>query len=163
MSTDAKSHCPECGALASGGKDGCQKLFEEILAKEFSDFRYSRLHRHTVDAYSLQHPARYMRSGKSFAAHLTGMYAAFDAPDAAAVNRSVQGWLDGPKSLHRPDPPPPGHRGTLTVLHLHQATDAEDHLSRVREWARSVWLAWSDHHQLARDWVEQADRESAKR
>ena len=61
--------CDRCGAVVSGGKAGCQKLFEEVIAREFGDYRYSRRHRLTVDTYSLQHPERYMRSGKSFTAH----------------------------------------------------------------------------------------------
>jgi hypothetical protein len=59
-----------CG-LAS--KDKCKEIFEAILLKEFSDFRYAKVHRLTVDTYSLQHPDDYMISAKSFAAHLTGM------------------------------------------------------------------------------------------
>src|SRR5262245_1929410 len=64
--------CEDCGAIVAEGRAGCLKLFEEILAREFSDFHYGRAHRLTVDAYALQHPDRYMRSGKSFAAHLNG-------------------------------------------------------------------------------------------
>ena len=55
--------CAACGASVEQGKGGCLKLFEEILAREFSDYRYGRIHRLTVDAYSLQHPDEYMRSG----------------------------------------------------------------------------------------------------
>lgn len=31
--------CVDCGAAVDQGKVGCLKLFEEILAKEFSDYR----------------------------------------------------------------------------------------------------------------------------
>ena len=57
--------CPECGAVVNGGRAACQQLFDEVLAREFGDYRYSREHRLTVDVYSLQHPAEYMRSAKS--------------------------------------------------------------------------------------------------
>jgi hypothetical protein len=46
----------------------CQEIFETILTKEYSDFRYAKAHRMTVDAYCLQHPDIYMVSPKSFAA-----------------------------------------------------------------------------------------------
>ena len=46
--------CADCGASVEQGKVGCLKLFEEILAREFSDYRYGRIHRLTVDDYSLQ-------------------------------------------------------------------------------------------------------------
>src|SRR5215210_8669248 len=85
--------CEDCGAAAAGGRAGCLKLFEEVIAREFSDYRYGKVHRLTVDAYSLQHPERYMRSGKSFAAHLTGIYAALESEDALAVNQRMRKWL----------------------------------------------------------------------
>jgi uncharacterized protein DUF5946 len=59
------SICEDCGAAVVQGKAGCLQIFEEILAREFSDYRYGKIHRLTVDAYSLQHPEAYMRSGKS--------------------------------------------------------------------------------------------------
>ena len=150
------SACPECGAPVADGRAGCQKLFDEVLAREFGDFRYGRLHRLTVDSYSLQHPAEYMRSGKSYAAHLTGMCAAMEMDDARSVNEAVQRWLSGPKTIERPSEPPGSKRGLLTVAHLHAAADADQHLTRVRDWARSTWDAWRDYHAIARQWIEQA-------
>lgn len=150
------SICPECGAPVTGGRAGCQKLFDEVLAREFGDFRYARLHRLTVDAYSLQHPSEYMRSGKSYAAHLTGMCAAMERDDAGGVNEAVQRWLNGAKALERPSEPPPSTRGSLTVAHVHGAANAEEHLARVREWARTTWDAWHDYHAVARQWIDQA-------
>ena len=81
--------CESCGAAVAQGKSGCRGLFEEILAREFSDYRYGKIHRLTVDAYSLQHPEEYMRSGKSFVAHLTGMSAALESADALTINQIV--------------------------------------------------------------------------
>ncbi len=51
--------CEDGGAIVAEGRAGCLKLFEETLAKEFNDYRYGRIHRMTVDAYSLQHPDKY--------------------------------------------------------------------------------------------------------
>ena len=155
------SLCGECGAAVSGGESGCRALFEEVIAREFGDFRYGRLHRLTVDTYSLQHPRRYMRSGKSFAAHLTGMWAALESDRTAAVNRAVRRWLDGPTDVERPGVPPAGRRGRLTVLHLREAADADDHVTRVREWARSTWAAWHAYHDLAKTWVEAVEERMA--
>ena len=94
--------CEDCGAVVAQGKTGCLKLFEEILAREFSDYRFGKIHRLTVDAYSLQHPDAYMRSGKSFAAHLTGMCAAFEYEDASEINRAVQKWLSRNPTIDKP-------------------------------------------------------------
>ena len=155
--------CEACGASLPDGEAGCQGQFDEVLAREFGDYRYGRLHRLTVDTYSLQHPERYMRSGKSFAAHLTGMWAALDSDQAEAINREVRRWLHGPRTLPRPEEPPPGKRGELTIEYVLGAADAEEHLDRVGEWARSTWSAWSAYHDLARQWIDRATRETSTR
>jgi len=154
MSTE--EHCPECGAPVAGRRQGCQQLFDECLAREFGDDRYARAHRLMVDTYSLQHPSDYMRSAKSFAAHLTGMYATLERGDAPEVNHAVQVWLNGPQTMQRPDHPTPLHRGALTILHVHEAGAPDEHLARVREWAQSVWAAWRSHEQIAATWVQAA-------
>ena len=46
--------CEACGAAVPGGRTGCETLFHEVIAREFGDYRYGRIHRLTVDAYSLQ-------------------------------------------------------------------------------------------------------------
>ena len=97
-----------------------------------------------------------MRSAKSYAAHLTGMYAAIEMDTAAETNRVVQQWLNGSHAFARPGEPAPRQRGSLTVMHVHEAADFEDHLRRVREWARSTWEAWAAFHHLAREWIDQA-------
>ena len=147
--------CVDCGAVVAEGKAGCLKIFEEILAREFSDYRYGRIHRLTVDAYSLQHPDKYMRSGKSFAAHLTGMCAALEDEDASALNRAVQKWLSTNPQIDKPAHIPE-RRGDLNITHVHSAADVDEHVQRVREWARDVWGAWHEHHELARRLIAQA-------
>lgn len=155
--TIAGDVCESCGAAVEGGRAGCLKLFEEVIAREFGDYRYGRVHRLTVDAYSLQHPDEYMRSGKSFAAHLAGMCAALESEDVEegqGVNRTVQKWLSTNPRIEKPDIP--GRRGGLTVTHVHAAADADEHVSRVREWARDVWGALAEHHELARRLIAEA-------
>jgi len=131
-------------------------LFDEILAREFGDYRYAGEHRLMVDVYSLQHPAEYMRSAKSYAAHLTGMYAALELSGTSEVNRAVQTWLNGPQTFQRPDNPGPLRRGVLTIVHIHEAREPEEHVRRVREWAQSVWEAWRGYHHVAKQWIEEA-------
>lgn len=147
--------CDDCGAVVAQGKAGCLLLFEEILAREFSDYRYGRIHRLTVDTYSLQHPDSYMKSGKSFVAHLTGMCAAFEFEDTLALNRAVQKWLSTNPKIQKPAEIPT-ERGTLTVTYVHAAIDADQHTKRVGEWARDVWASWSQHHGLAKQLIAEA-------
>ena len=159
----SRASCEECGAVVPEGRATCQKLFDEVLARELSDPRYARLHRLTVDTYSLQHPGQFMRSGKSFAAHLTGMCAALGGGDAPAIHRAVQRWLDGPKAVERPVELPPRQRGERTIAHVHAATNPWEHERRVREWADSTWNAWRAHHDLAWQWIARATAEAPKR
>lgn len=147
--------CEDCGAVVTEGRAGCLRLFEEVLAREFSDYRYGRIHRLTVDAYSLQHPDKYMRSGKSFAAHLTGMCAALEHKDTAALNSVVQRWLSTNPRIDKPARVPE-HRGAITVTYIHSARDADEHVKRVKKWARDVWGAWAAHHDLARRLIDEA-------
>lgn len=152
----SSDRCPECGAVVSGGAAGCRQLFDEVLAREFGDFRYAREHRLMVDAYSLQHPDEYMRSAKSYAAHLTGAYVALEHGSAAETNRAVQQWLSSPRPLQRPGQPAPGQRGSLTILHVHQAQAPDEHLRRIREWAQSAWGAWQEYRAIAERWTAEA-------
>src|ERR1700752_226681 len=95
-----------------------------------------------------------MRSGKSFAAHLTGMCAAVDHQDTAALNQIVQKWLSMNPQIEKPAHIPE-QRGSLTITYIQGAADAEEHVKRVREWARDVWGAWTEHHDLARRFISE--------
>jgi len=149
------SICESCGAVVAEGKAGCRKLFEEVLVKDYSDFRYFKTHRLMVDAYSLQHAEEYMLSGKSFAAHLIGMYAALECEESSTINRTMQKWLSGNPQIDKPDELPK-KRGNITVTYVHSAIDAEEHNMRVREWANSVWSAWAEYHDLAKSLISEA-------
>lgn len=151
----ADERCQACGAAVPEGRNGCQNLFDEVIAREFSDYRYGRIHRLTVDAYSLQHPKSYMRSGKSFAAHLTGICAALQYENSSEINRAVQKWLSSNPPIRKPAQLPE-KRGALTIVYVHDAANAEEHNQRVREWAQTVWEAWTAHHELARQLIGEA-------
>ena len=147
--------CDGCGLRAPGGAAGCQALFEELLARDFGDARFFRVHRLLVDTYSLQHPDRYCASAKSMAAHLTGLCWLMERGGSAAVGHApLRAWLDGTPALDRPDPPE--FRGGATIADLCAATDAVEHARAVEAWARSTWEAYAPLHVQAREWIEQA-------
>src|SRR4051812_41313815 len=70
-----EKRCPDCNApihdsCSGSGSDsdgptheymgapaGCWKIFGDVLAKEYSDREYWKVHRLTVDAYAAQHPS----------------------------------------------------------------------------------------------------------
>jgi len=146
--------CPDCGA-AVGGRDACRKLLEELGLRAYNDPGYARTHRLAVDAYSLQHPDEFMRSAKSFAAHLTGAAAALERDDALAVNDAVQRWLSTNPRLERPEPP--ADRGSITIVDVVRADGAPS----VRDWAASAWRTYAAHHTLARELIERATQPRA--
>lgn len=162
MANDSKSGfakeapCPSCGAPGVGGVEGCHRLFEDLMDREFSRPELFRVHRLTVDCYSMQHPEKYMVSAKSWAAHVTGMCWSLEGDDGFGVSVALSRWLDGDPSLPRFSSPPPGRRGKLTVKHVHSAPDSAAYVVLVREWAGSVWDAWADRHEQAREWVRVA-------
>ena len=79
--------CPSCGATVAGGAAGCQALFEELLARDFSDPRHFAVHRLQVDTYSVQHPERYCQGRHGMVAHLDSV------AHAAAVRRwAASAW-----------------------------------------------------------------------
>ncbi|MFC1563546.1 DUF5946 family protein [candidate division KSB1 bacterium] len=149
-----ENYCPDCGAEVQGGEEGCNDLFQEVIAREFSDFRYGRVHRMTVDAYALQHSARYMKSFTSHAAHLTGLCWAFEYEGSQNIGRLLKNWYDS-----KPDKqklPEPESRGKMTVVDIYNAKDAEEHTELVHRWAGDAWETWADHHDIIRSWVKEA-------
>lgn len=142
-------------------KEKCKEIFEMILAKEFTDFRYAKVHRLTVDTYALQHPEIYMISPKSFAAHLTGMCCAMEYGNDPELLRLLQKWLNGKKHLEKPQVLE--KTGSMAISHVANARDAAEHTRLVNEWATDVWHAYHVYHDLARDWIEQAKGEHARR
>lgn len=132
--------------------EGCQRLFESIGLREYEDMRIGRYHRIVVDVYAMQHPDRYGRSAKSFAAHLTGLCAWLENDaNAQSVNVAVQRWLSGPSPIEKP-PVPPSY-GALTIGELVDADDPAKYGEALRKWARSTWDAYHSLHATARAWI----------
>ena len=132
----------------------CKEIFDIIIAREFSDFRYAKFHRLTVDAYSLQHPDPYMLSAKSFAAHLTGRCCAIEYDNDRNLLRILQQWLNGKKQIEKPKLL--DNVGSQTISYVVSAGDGTEHAKLVKEWAENVWDAYALYHNLAREWIETA-------
>jgi hypothetical protein len=144
-----KGVCERCNAEGAGGEAGCLRLYEDVLAREYGDQRYFKVHRLTVDAYCLQHPERYMVSGKSFVVHLIRMHIALEANNDAHLNEVLRKWIDNKVTIEKPATLP-SKRGGLTITYIHSASTPEEHSVRVCEWAGDVWNSWKEHHALAR-------------
>ena len=140
--------CPECGAPV-GGREECQKLFDHLGLRAFEDSRFAAMRRLAVDCYACQHD-RYILSGRSLAAHLTGLAVAIEQDGAEQVNERVQAWLS--RTRHVEKPAVPKLRGNVTIADVADAAP-DEYAAAVRRWADSVWDAWRQHHGLAREWI----------
>ena len=147
--------CSSCGLAVAGGIEGCQRLFESIGLREYEDMRFARYHRIVVDVYAMQHPDRYGRSAKSFAAHLTGLCAWLeDEAGASSVNSAVQRWLSGPSPIDKPSLP--RSYGGVTIRELVDSNDPVAYGDALRRWARATWDAYQPLHRTARAWIATA-------
>ncbi len=132
---------------------GCWAAYGEVLAREYSDQAYFKVHRLTVDTYAVQHPGQFSaQSIQSVAVHLISlclllergieMARATAAIQAAVEHKESYIWLAPPSSL-----------GSMTIADVHGAKDAEEHKRLVRAWAASAWSAWSPHHETIHRWL----------
>ena len=64
MPSESAEPCAGCGLRVPGGTAGCQAIMDELVARDFSEVLYFRVHRMMVDTYSLQHPDRYCAGGQ---------------------------------------------------------------------------------------------------
>ncbi len=135
---------------------GCQALFDEVLERNFRDYRFALSHRLVVDAYCLQHPDAYCASSKSLMAHLGGLCCAFEHGAAPEVYEALRRSLDGTVALERP--PLPAARGALTIAEVRGTPDPDTHARAAERWARTVWEAYADLQPLARCWLAEALR-----
>ncbi len=131
----------------------CWAAFGTILAREYSDRRLDAVHRLSVDAYAVQHPGdRSPQCVQSVAVHLSRLCVivdgGFPAERANAVMLQVKRLEDRFIYLE-----PPPNRGVITVADVTDAVSVEDHQSKVREWAKAAWNAWSVHHETIRRWL----------
>ncbi len=140
-----------------GASAGCWKLFGDLLAKEFGDPAYMKVHRLTVDAYALQHLGiESPQTIQSMNLHLMALCAALEHDIEydfipKLMNKRLKEykekgiftWLTPPESL-----------GGITVIDVVKATTPEEHSKLVLEWAKSVWNAWEEHHKQIENYYE---------
>lgn len=138
-----------------GASAACWATFGEVLAREFGDVTFGRVHRHTVDVYAVQHPgggAR--RERQSVALHLVGLCHWLEHDlEMARLNAITQRLADTDRAWPRLDPPP---EYPMTVVDLLAARDGAEHVRLVRAWAERTWEAWSAHRDLVRSWAREA-------
>lgn len=146
-----EQRCAECGLRTAAGEPDCAGLRDLLLARDFErPVLYFGKHRLAVDSYCVQH-SPYVRSAKSFAAHLCGLCVALERDNDLALLDGLQRWLSTNPPLVRPGLPV--NRGELTIAHVSGIDDPVAYGVAVDEWARSAWQAYAAHHALARQWL----------
>lgn len=165
-----KEICNGCGAEVESieydappdtdAAPGCWKLFCDLLSDEYGEHTYPPItHRLTVDAYACQHPGYSSKhSIQSIAVHLISLYlilekgvesrAATDAVRKALGKNLEFSWLE-----------PPENRGDMTILDVIEQKDPESINSVVKQWAQTVWDAWSQYHDTVKKWAEEIHTE----
>jgi len=150
----SEDRCPDCGAAVAGGRAGCQALWDEISARAYGGPIYAASHDQAFDAYCVQHPERYCRSAKSYAAHLTRLCCGLERGGDPRIYAAIQRWLNGAVAIEKPEAP--GDRGRLTVADLRAARNVEEHSRLAHDWAARVWEAYAAQHDVARNWIRAA-------
>ncbi len=163
MAGESKLACTGCGAEVPdlegpghaylGTVPGCWALAGQVFAREYSDAAYAKVHGLTVDAYAAQHqgePER--RTVQSLCVHLVGLHLAIDHAMPLDATRLAKArllelqpefeWLVLPET---PD--------WMTITDVITAGSAIQHNETVSAWARSVWAAWSPHHEIVGRWA----------
>jgi hypothetical protein len=150
----SEDRCTQCGASIRNGRDGCQNAWDKIAMESYSQPGYGAVRELAFDTYCMQHLEKYCRSAKSYAAHLTRLCCGLEYGGSAAVYAAIRQWLDGSVDIEKPAPPQ--HRGQMTITDVCAATSAMEHVAAVKAWAENVWKAYTDQHEVARQWIEAA-------
>lgn len=159
--------CPGCGVRLRAGRSGghvylgaspsCWSAYETLLAREYGDPAYMRVHRMTVDAYCAQHPGvAERRTVQSINVHLVGLHLSLERNMPGEFARKVIGIVADSLVSRLEWLAPPTDPGSVVVLHPLAAEDADAHGRLVHQWAASVWTAWRAHHSVVAQLADEA-------
>ncbi len=146
--------CPDCGAWVSGGREGCQAVYDGLSMRALDDFRYSVSRDLAFDTYCMQHVEKYCLSAKSYVAHLTRLCCGMEYGGDLAVYAAIQRFLNRQPALVKP--PILEYLGELTVVQAASVESPAAYQQQVRRWAECVWQAYQPQQALARAWIKQA-------
>lgn len=158
-----QTYCSGCGALldASEGpvhkymqsSPACFALFNQLLAYEYSDAALLATHRLTVDTYAVQHPgrAKTRQQIQSVGLHLARLSIQLTHNSPPKETNAVMLSLGKHKqTLLYLEPP---EHFQMTVADVVAFAGQPQHADKVREWAKSAWDDWSEHHNYIQRWT----------
>ncbi|HEX2125361.1 MAG TPA: DUF5946 family protein [Thermoleophilaceae bacterium] len=152
LTAEPLSRCPGCGLVHPEregpthpylvASPGCWAMYGEVLAREYGDPAYFRVHQLTVDTYAVQHPGRReRRTIQSLGLHLSSLCLVVERGGDPTAGPRFHRRLAGRAGFDWLEPPEP--RGRLTVADVRGAGDPGEHAAAVEAWARDVWAAWA--------------------
>ena len=136
-----------------GASPGCWALFGEVMAREYGEWGYPRVHQHTVDAYCVQHPGQPSpQTIQSLIVHLASLHFMLERGQTAAQSIAMMGKLTRARLPFTWLTPPPS-LGALTIVDVAAARTQAEHEALVVAWARSAFAAWAPHHDAVKRWL----------
>lgn len=140
--TEAPVSHPYIGAIAE-----CWDMFSLILAKEYNDPTYFKVHRTTVDAYCVQHIGNQddRRARQSVNIHLIGLYLKFGQLEE---EKEILKFLSKATNIKRNWPAVVQRQRPqwLTVQDIVAADSPSSHANLVLKWGQTVWEAYEGCH-----------------
>ena len=157
----AQAVCPYCNAavpVCDGPtheyivtSSGCWKIFGDVLAREYNDRDFWKVHRFTVDTYAAQHASGDdPRQLQSVTVHLVSLYLLIERElSEDQVRKVMEVVIQKMKGKFRKLAMPSFSRA-LKVSDVLKATNATEHQALVKKWSIDVWNAWKDEHEYIR-------------
>ena len=128
-----------------------EQAYHLLLAHSFEPAHYI-VHQHVVDAYAAQ-TADENTKPITLVFALAGLYLHFEkgmtGPEAQQAHiRMARARKDWPRLPLVKD------RGTMTASDVIQYASGPERDAAIKQWAKSVWEAWRDHHARVADLVD---------
>lgn len=128
----------------------------QLLARDYADPAFRRVHQLSVDAWVAQHSggtgARQVR-GTGLCLMTLALVIEDGVDPATGPRLHVQMLRRPPAFVWLAPPAPPWSMSVHDVL---AATDAAGHEALVRRWGAAVWAGWVAHHDVVRGWNRDA-------
>jgi hypothetical protein len=159
--------CFSCGAKSLNlegecheymlSSSGCYEMFNEVLNREYSDFRFSKSHHFTVDSYAVQHPGKVsnQKAVNSVGIHLISLYFLFEKKYDITKSTQIKmefAQFNKENKVIQPIERPEKFKG-LTVFEIWENENPIEHFELCKKWAEDSWESWSNHHETIEKWA----------
>ncbi len=130
-----------------GAIPACWHVYTNLLAQEFTNPDFFKIHRITVDAYLAQHigDQQDRRARQSSNLHIISLYLYFEKKLSTNMvlnflKKATENKHDWPAIFQLRE------ANWKTILDILETKNASDHIKQITEWGRSVWDAYTDQH-----------------